>query len=189
MRGLASRASGSICSATWSRAERPLDQNPDQDPDLVRLGSQLADCVIAAVPDWIARVIEGRFGDWTRASAAVGEGDPEAQSEIERLAHDAGVQARDAVAAPLRAMLSADIDDQRTTPLALVRPLVAFATAVLSEAGVPPVVRDEFAESRFPDDEYGLTPASLAVLGDEVGEMALVWGAAKAMAHRRRHER
>jgi hypothetical protein len=157
----------------------------NQDQDLLRLGSQLADCVIAAVPDWIARVIEERFGDWTRASGA---GD-QAQSDIARLAREAGARAQDAVAEPLRAMLSADIDEQRTTPLALVRPLIAFATAILSEAGVPHVVRDEFAASRFPDDIYGLTPASLAVLGDGVGEVALTWGAAKAMAHRRRHER
>ncbi len=169
-----------------SRAEHPLNQSQNQDSDLLGLGSQLADCVIAAVPDWVARVIEERFGDWVRAS---GEGALEAQPDIARLAHDAGVRAQVAVAEPLRAMLSADIDEQRTTPLALVRPLVAFATEVLSEVGVPPVVRDEFAESRFPDDEYGLTPASLAVLGDRVGEMALTWGAAKAMAHRRRHER
>jgi hypothetical protein len=141
--------------------------------------------VIAAVPDWIAGVIEERFGAWTRASGA---GD-QAQPDITRLAHEAGARAQDAVAEPLRAMLSADIDEQRTTPLALVRPLIAFATAVLSETGVPPVVRDEFAKSRFPDDIYGLTPASLAVLGEGVGEMALAWGAAKAFAHRRRHER
>ena len=41
--------------------------------------------------------------------------------------------------------------------------------------------------TRFPDDRYGLTPASLAVLGDEVGDLALAWGATKALAHRRRH--
>jgi hypothetical protein len=87
----------------------------------------------------------------------------------------------------LRALLFADIDDQRTTPLALVRPLVGFATDVLSHAGVPPVVRDEFHTLRFPDDPYGLTPASLAVLGEQVGELAIEWGAAKALVHRRRH--
>ncbi|MGO9344015.1 MAG: hypothetical protein ACLP6E_16110 [Acidimicrobiales bacterium] len=142
--------------------------------------------MIAAVPDWITRAVEDRFDDWARSG---GVDDPETRSDVAKLAHDAGERAAAAVAEPLRTMLSADIDEQRTTPLALVRPLVAFATAVLGDAGVPPVVRDEFATRKFPDDDYGLTPGSLAALGEQVGDMALTWGAAKAMAHRRRHER
>jgi hypothetical protein len=140
--------------------------------------------VIEAVPGWIARMVEGRYGEWVRSrDAAV----LEAPLDVAELAQAAGRQAADSVAGPLRALLCADIDDQRTTPLALVRPLVAFATGVLSHAGVPPVVRDEFEMLRFPDDRYGLTPASLAVLGEHVGELAIGWGAAKALVHRRRH--
>ncbi len=156
----------------------------DPDSEISRLGPELAESVIEAVPGWIARSVEDRYAEWVRSGSPAA---PKSQPDIERLAQAAGRQAADAVAAPLRALLCADIDDQRTTPLALVRPLVAFATGVLSDAGVPPVARDEFQELRFPDDRYGLTPASLAVLGEEVRDLALAWGAAKAFVHRRRH--
>jgi hypothetical protein len=109
-------------------------------------------------------------------------------AELAELARAAGLRAADSLAGPLRALVAADVDDQWTTPLALVRPVVAFATDVLEQAGVPPVVRDEFEERRFPEDLYGLTPASLAVLGEEVGDLAIAWGAAKAAAHLRRHQ-
>ena len=49
-------------------------------------------------------------------------------------------------------------------------------------------MRDPFAEERFPDDPYGLTPASLAALDPALAEMARIWGAAKAMTHRRATE-
>jgi hypothetical protein len=111
-----------------------------------------------------------------------------ARSRLDLAAVEAGSDAAAAATEPLRAMLSADVDAQRSTPLALVRPLVSFATVVLRELGVPPVVRDRFQVERFADDDYALTPASLAALGGDVGELALVWGAAKAMAHRRRHQ-
>jgi hypothetical protein len=104
------------------------------------------------------------------------------------MAEAAGEQAAASLSGPLRELLIADVDEQWTTPLALVRLLVGFATAVLEKAGVPAVQRDEFQVTRFPDDEYGLTPASLSSLGEEVANLALVWGAAKAVAHRQRHD-
>jgi hypothetical protein len=39
----------------------------------------------------------------------------------------------------------------------------------------------------FPDDDYGLTPATLAALDPTLKDPALIWGVAKALAHRRRH--
>jgi hypothetical protein len=51
------------------------------------------------------------------------------------------------------------------------------------------VVRDDFDERRFPDDLYGLTPASLAAIDPALADPARAWGAAKAMAHRARHGR
>jgi hypothetical protein len=57
--------------------------------------------------------------------------------------------------------------------------------AVLAAAGIPPVERDEFLERSFPDDAYGVTPASLADLGDpDLGPLQLAWGLAKARALR-----
>ena len=79
------------------------------------------------------------------------------------------------------------MDAQRSTPLAVVRGAVSYPTEVLRRAQVPPVPRDPFVSERFPDDPYGLTPASLQAMDPDLGELAIAWGAAKAMAHRRRH--
>ena len=43
------------------------------------------------------------------------------------------------------------------------------------------------AEESFPDDDYDLAPASLADVDPDLVELGVAWGAAKAMAHRRRH--
>ena len=56
----------------------------------------------------------------------------------------------------------------------------AALAQVLADAGVPPIVRDEFEERAFPDDVYGLAPASFADLDPALREPGLVWGAAKA---------
>jgi hypothetical protein len=152
---------------------------------LAALGGELAEAVVVAVPGWIERCIAGRFEEWVRQAGSDAARD---EPSLNQLAQQAGAMAAAKVDEPLRTLLSQDVDAQRTTPLALVRPLVSFATDVLSRLGVPPVVRDEFQVQRFAEDEYGLTPASLAALGEDVGDLALAWGAAKAMAHRRRHQ-
>jgi hypothetical protein len=102
-------------------------------------------------------------------------------------AEEAGRRAAADVATRLQALLSADVDVQSTTPLEIVRRAVVYPTGVLLRAGVPPVVRDAFDESRFPDDAYGLTPASLAAVDESLTDPARAWGAAKAMAHKARH--
>ena len=68
--------------------------------------------------------------------------------------------------------------------------LCCGVTDVLRSAGVPPVVRDEMAESAFPEDLYDLSPATFADLAPELAEAGLVWGAAKAhvVLSRRRGE-
>ncbi len=85
------------------------------------------------------------------------------------------------------ALLKADIDDQRTTPLALLRTAVRYPTEVLRAAGVPPVERDPIQTRLLPDDLYDLSPASFADVDPALAEPGMVWGAAKALAHRRRH--
>ena len=63
----------------------------------------------------------------------------------------------------------------------MVRGGIREPTAVLADAGVPAVARDEFEERSFPDDRYGLTPRTFADLGDDdLGPLHLVWGFAKA---------
>ncbi|MFZ0664555.1 MAG: hypothetical protein WAM97_02290 [Acidimicrobiales bacterium] len=155
----------------------------DTDLQLARFGSVLADAVIEAVPGWIESCVLTRFDEWTRYSGVAGD-----RSEVSALAMEAGRVAAGELAAPLRELVTAGVDAQRNTPLGLVRPLVSHATAVLRAVGVPPVERDDFERSRFSNDDYRLTPVSLAALGPEVGDLALAWGAAKAMAHKRRHQ-
>ena len=55
---------------------------------------------------------------------------------------------------------------------------------------MPPVVRPAFEEEAFPDDDYGLTPATWADIDPALHERGLVWGAAKAhvVLSRRRAE-
>jgi hypothetical protein len=156
---------------------------PDPEQQFALLGSLLADAVVEAVPSWIARSVMMRFEEWSAVSAPGGR----SPQSVSKLAESAGARAAAEVERPLRDLLSSDVDQQWTTPLALVRPLVRYAGEVLAEAGVPGIERDQFHTLRFADDDYGLTPATLAVLGDGVGELAIAWGASKAIAHRSRH--
>ncbi|HEX6475852.1 MAG TPA: hypothetical protein VF005_01160 [Acidimicrobiales bacterium] len=131
----------------------------------------------AAVPGWVERCVERRLVDYRGVA-----GDEEMAA-----AAAAGRRAQTEVAASLRALLETDIDAQATTPLSLLRQSVRYPTEVLRAAGVPPVQRDAFAESSFPDDDYDLAPATLGDIDPALVDLGLAWGAAKAMAHRRRH--
>lgn len=94
----------------------------------------------------------------------------------------------------LRHLVDRDIDDQRATPLQLLRASVPLLTAALVEAGLQarPGVGDRTAandRSGDSDDPFGIAPASWAGVGEDVGEAAMVWGAAKAMVHLERRRR
>jgi hypothetical protein len=140
-------------------------------------GRDLAVAIEAAIPGWVERGVDERYRAWM--------GEP--PIEVAEAARGAGAAARADVGPRVRALLEADIDDQRTTPLALVREAVVYPTRVLADASVPPVARDRFEEERFPDDVYNLTPATFSDLGRGVADSAIAWGAAKAWVHRRRH--
>lgn len=141
----------------------------------------LADAVDAALPGWVVRNVERLWRAWS------GQGPP---PELRVRAQAAGEQARAEVATELRRLLDTDVDAQRTNPLTVVRRAVRYPTDVLAEAGVPPVVRDEFAERTFPDDVYDLSPATWSDLDPSVHEPGLAWSAWKANVHlqRRRAE-
>ncbi|HEX4979611.1 MAG TPA: hypothetical protein VFV35_06065 [Acidimicrobiales bacterium] len=92
-----------------------------------------------------------------------------------------------AVTVAVRDLLALDVDAQRTTPLAVVRDVaVPLLTAELRARGAAPAARDDFAAERFPDDVYGLTPASWADVDDSLVEAGIAWGAAKAFVHLQR---
>ena len=106
---------------------------------------------------------------------------------VAEAAGNAGRRAAAEVGSEVRALLAADIDEQRTTPLSLLRSAVRYPTQVLEEAGVPPVERDPIQERLLPGDIYDLSPARFADVDPALAEPGMVWGAAKALAHRRRH--
>lgn len=90
-------------------------------------------------------------------------------------------------AAELRALLAVDITAQQVGPLEILRRAVTdVPTRILHGLGVAAVTRDDFAISNFPDDVFGLTPASFADVDPSLHEPGLVWGAAKAHIHLRR---
>ncbi len=156
----------------------PGDEGEDEQ-QLRAYATRLAQGIEEALPGWVVRSVERLVVAW--------RGD--VPSVVRRAAEEAGERARVEVGGAVHALLSADVDDQRTTPLALLRGAVRYPTAVLESAGVPPVQRDRFAEQAFPDDVYDLSPASLADLDPSLAESGLAWGAAKAFVHKRRHRR
>ncbi|MCX7619543.1 MAG: hypothetical protein N2037_01715 [Acidimicrobiales bacterium] len=158
----------------------------DHEQRFVALSAELADTVVAALPGWVLASVRRVLTAYRGA----------ADGSVLEDARVAGRVAADHIGGEVRQLLAADLDEQRTNPLAVVRRAVIYPTAVLRAAGVPPVVRDAEAVRLFPDDEYDLTPARFADLGsDEEGgvtperlaQLGIEWGAAKAFVHRARH--
>lgn len=130
----------------------------------------LADAVDRALPGWVTAAVGSRIGGPLPPATA-----------------EAAQRARAEIVPRLRALLSADVDEQRTSPLTVLRDAVRYPTEVLRAAGVEPAERDDFERERFPDDVYGLVPAAFADFGPEVAAAGIAWGAAKAWTHRKRH--
>jgi hypothetical protein len=151
----------------------------DVDPDeqLAVYARGLAVGVKEALGPWVVRCVVDRVEAWTGAPPS---------DDVRDAASRAGEKARDEVGDAVAQALQLDIDEQRVPPLSLLRSAVRYPTRVLRDAGVPPVVRDEFAERNFPEDTYDLTPASFADLSPGLHEPGLLWGAAKAHVHLRR---
>lgn len=121
----------------------------------------LADAIETALPRWVRRVAPG----------------------VDPAPIVAEVMPR------MRELLAADIDEQATTPLAIIREVaVPLLTSSLRAAGVevPSAARDEFVAARFPDDVYGLTPSSWADIDESLVSPGIAWGAAKAFVHKQR---
>ena len=152
------------------------DPGPTPDPAgrLGEAGDAILAGVEAALPGWVEERVAyianawGRLDDTTRAT-------------LDARATAAGLAAATRVAGELRTFFATPVMEQRTTPLEIVRSAARDVTEVLAEVGIPPVERDAFDERAFPDDLYGVTPASLSDLGDEsLGPWQLAWGLAKA---------
>ncbi len=153
---------------------------PDDEQRLVDVATALAAGIEAALGPWVVRSVDRIWTAWGGGiDVRVGES-----------AAAAADRATAAVGPRVRALLTADIDEQRTTPLAILRDAVVYPTTVLRHAGVPPVRRDAVAERHHPDDDYDLAIVTYADLDPALHEPGLVWGAAKAHVHlaRRRAE-
>lgn len=142
---------------------------PTDDELLAAHAAVLADGIERALPGWVVRCVTERADAWRPGSSA----------ELTDAAAAAGRRAAVEVGSRVRELLEQDVDDQATGPLAVVRTAVRFPTQVLADAGVPEVVRDEFAERAFPEDVYGLAPAAFSDLHPALHEPGIVWGAAK----------
>lgn len=149
---------------------------------LAELATALADGVEAALGPWVVGCVTRRSTEWQGSC-------PPEVAEAARLA---GLDATATLGPEVRALLATDPDDQRANPLQVIRRATAWPTAVLRDAGVPGVVRDDEAQRQFPDDDYDLTPANFADLDPDLAEAGIAWGAAKAhvvLARRRREGR
>ena len=148
------------------------------DVDALALLQQAGDAIVAGVDGALPTYLEAGAGRVLDAWARL---DPEARRAADAELHTAAGAASARVVDELRALFAADAAEQRATPLQVVRSAVREPTGVLAAHGIPPVVRDEFAERSWPDDVYGLAPHTLDDLGvDGLGPLHLAWGMAKA---------
>lgn len=141
---------------------------------------QLIDAVDSVVEAWATRCIQA-----VAAAQRI-----EISDDDRRRIADVATNTRVDVNDRLTALLTSDVDDQRGNPLDVLRRAVAGPTQLLHDLGAQPVKRDEFAERVFPDDVYGLGPASFADVDESLVEPGIVWGAwkAKTVLDRRRAE-
>lgn len=149
--------------------------------ELAQIADQLGEAVHQALPSWVVRCVTERYVLWSGASALSNSMLDEAKAAGQTAQQEQGQQ--------IRAVLSLDIDEQQVPPLSLLRQAVKHPTRVLQNAGVPPVVRDEFAERNFPNDLYDLNPANFADVDPGLHELGMAWGAAKAFVHLQRRRR
>jgi hypothetical protein len=137
--------------------------------------------VLADASERLVAAVDEAFEPWVRGRMLA------VAPELGSVADEVAARCSALLVSQIRELVSEDIDRQRTTPLQLVRDIMAAPTAALVGAGVPPVRRDPRQVELDPLDVYDLGPVRWTDLGEQVGEAALVWGAAKAMVHLDRH--
>jgi hypothetical protein len=166
-----------------------MTPSPDERSDDERRGLALlheaSDAIVVGVerelPGWVERSVARILDAWARSA-------PDERARAERDAVDAGRAATTRVVGELRDLFARAPEEQRSTPLELVRGAYREPTAVLAAAGIPPVERDEFAERAWPDDTYGLVVHGLGDLGDEdLAPLQMAWGLAKSKVLRARY--
>jgi len=147
---------------------------------LAEAGAAIVAGAVSALPDWAERRVDDLLVAWGGAVD---------RPTVRIAARHAGEAAAARIGSRLAALFAQDPDEQRATPLQIVRSAYEEPTAVLRAAGVPEIVRDEYAERGWPDDVYGLVIETFADLDAELVPWHFVWGAAKATVMRLRHDR
>jgi hypothetical protein len=150
---------------------------PDEARSL-RVLAETSDAIVAGVerelPGWVRRQVTRIVDAWGRLDGA-------SMAAVEEATSSASITATARIVRSLRDLFATDVAAQTVTPLEVVRSAILEPTAVLRAAGIPPVERDEFHERMWPDDVYGLVPATLGDLGDsDLAPLHLAWGMAKA---------
>jgi hypothetical protein len=152
--------------------------DPSDAEAMTQHAAALADALVAAIPGWVEQQVLG-------AAAECG-----IDADVARRQASVAAEAALADGEPrIRDLLGRDIDDQTSTPLAVLRSLVVHPNRALDRLGVAPRRRPEFDREAFPGDTHGLTPATFADVHPDLHEPGIVWGAAKAHIHLRRHKR
>ena len=137
----------------------------------------------AALRDRLVDVVPGWVGGALRARAPHDADPATLQETTVRLVQLAEGETLFAIAQ----LLETDIDDQWTSPLEMVRSLVAPITEGLDSLGAKIVPRQPGTAELYPDDRFALTPATFADVHPDLHEPGLAWGAAKAHIHLKRH--
>lgn len=147
----------------------PADNAENTEPQWPIPGTaDLINGIVSALPGWVATCVQHRAGAVPIAPSAVAKAANQAAIEVDRR---------------LRDVLRQPLPNQRVGPLEIVRDAVRFPTEVLEAAGVAPVVRDPFAMRNFPDDIYELSPAAFSDVHEDLHDLGIAWGAAKAWLH------
>lgn len=165
------RSETSLCQPDLAMMTADNPTLADDEESLAAYGSALGDAFERIAAAWFVRLVEERSPGATAYDEAANQLEAAAQATV----------------AGLRALLAADITRQQIGPLEVLRrSVVGVPTHVLKGMQAPVAIRDDFAQSNFPDDVYGLTPASFGDVDPSLHEPGLVWGAAKAHVHLRR---
>ena len=128
----------------------------------------LLDVSRRVVPAWLRRITVG-------ACRRSGLDDAEFAEDLDAMVEHAAAD----VLERLAELMHTDVDEQRTTPLTLFRESVREPTSWLRAHDVQPLGAP--SDGGFPDDIYGLGPATWSDIDPALHEPGVMWGAWKAM--------
>lgn len=141
--------------------------------ELQKIGVALVKELEVSLPVWVEQstreIYQAWKGEWPQ--------------EIADQARRAGERCATEILPVLRELMESDIAAQQTNPMSILRRASQYPTYVLKRYDVPPVQRDDYLETAFPQDVYSLIPAAFSDFGQKCHELGIAWGAAKAYIH------